>query len=124
MSINAPAERCLDDIVGEWPSNFDVPVPVIAAAARVMAPDLDGSVESAVARLPSKRGGWISVQASRLRGRNHQVVVLLQPPRARRRADGLSTGCDAHSVPGDSVTEWRSTGSEGRSLPSGFELSR
>jgi DNA-binding CsgD family transcriptional regulator len=80
VSINAPAERWLDDIAGEWPSNFDVPVPVIAAAARVMAPDLDGPVESAVARLPSRRGGWINVQASRLRGRGHeQVVVLLQP---------------------------------------------
>jgi DNA-binding CsgD family transcriptional regulator len=80
VSINAPAERWLDDIAGEWPSNFDVPVPVIAAAARVLAPDLDGPVESAVARLPSKRGGWISVQASRLRGRGQpQVVVLLQP---------------------------------------------
>jgi DNA-binding CsgD family transcriptional regulator len=80
VSINAPAERWLDDVVGDWPSNFDVPVPVIAAAARVMAPDLDGPVESAVARLPSKRGGWISVQASPLRGRGHdEVVVLLQP---------------------------------------------
>jgi len=79
VSINAPAERWLDDIAGEWPSHFDVPVPVIAAAARVIAPDLDGPVESAVARLPTKRGGWISVQASRLRGRDHeQVVVLLQ----------------------------------------------
>jgi DNA-binding CsgD family transcriptional regulator len=80
VSINAPAERWLDDIAGEWPTNFDVPVPVIAAAARVLAPDLDGPVESAVARLPTKRGGWISIQASHLRGRGHpQVVVLLQP---------------------------------------------
>jgi DNA-binding CsgD family transcriptional regulator len=80
VSINAPAERWLDEVVGDWPSNFDVPVPVIAAAARVIAPDLDGPVESAVARLPSKRGGWISVQASPLRGRGHdEVVVLLQP---------------------------------------------
>jgi DNA-binding CsgD family transcriptional regulator len=81
VSINAPAERWLDDIAGEWPSNFDVPVPVIAAAARVIAPNIDGPVESAVVRLPSKRGGWISVQASHLRGRGQeQVVVLLQPP--------------------------------------------
>lgn len=80
VSINTPAERWLDDIAGEWPSNLDVPVPVIAAAARVIAPDIDGPVESAVARLPSTRGGWISVQASRLRGQNsEQVVVLLQP---------------------------------------------
>ncbi len=80
VSINAPAERWIDDIAGEWPSNLDVPVPVIAAAARVIAPDLDGPVGSAVARLPSKRGGWISVQASQLRGRaQEQVVVLLQP---------------------------------------------
>jgi DNA-binding CsgD family transcriptional regulator len=80
VSINAPAERWLDDIEGEWPSNFDVPVPVIAAAARVIAPDLDGPVESAVARLRSKRGGWISMQASHLRGPGQQqVVVLLQP---------------------------------------------
>jgi DNA-binding CsgD family transcriptional regulator len=80
VSINAAAERWLNDIAGEWPSTFDVPVPVIATAARVIAPDLDGPVESAVARLPSKRGGWISMQASRLRapGRE-QVVVLLQP---------------------------------------------
>jgi DNA-binding CsgD family transcriptional regulator len=55
-------------------------VPVIAAAARVIAPDLDGPVESAVARLRSKRGGWISMQASHLRGPGpEQVVVLLQP---------------------------------------------
>jgi GAF domain len=81
VSINAPAERWLDDIAGEWPSNFDVPVPVIAAAARLIAPDIDGPVESAVARLPSKRGGWISVHASHLRGRGHEeVVVLLQSP--------------------------------------------
>jgi DNA-binding CsgD family transcriptional regulator len=80
VSINAPAERWLDDIAGEWPSAFDVPVPVIAAAARVLAADIDGAVESAVARLPTKRGGWISVQASRLRGPSQeQVVVLLQP---------------------------------------------
>ena len=83
VSINAPAERWLDDIAGEWPSTFDVPVPVIAAAARVIAPDLDGAVESAVARLPSKRGGWINVQASHLRGQGQeQVVVLLQPANA------------------------------------------
>jgi len=80
VSINAPAERWLDDIAGEWPNNFDVPVPVIAAAARVLAPDPDGPVDSAVARLPTKRGGWINVQASHLRGPAHeQVVVLLQP---------------------------------------------
>ncbi len=80
VSINAHAERWLDDIVGEWPSNFDVPVPVIAAAARVIAPDIEGQVESAIARLPSKRGGWITVQASRLQGPGgDQVVVLLQP---------------------------------------------
>jgi DNA-binding CsgD family transcriptional regulator len=79
VSINTPAERWLDHIAGEWPSSFDVPVPVIAAAARVIAPDLDGSVESVEARLPSKRGGWINVQASRLRGRGQeQIVVLLQ----------------------------------------------
>ena len=80
VSINAPADGWLDDIAGEWPSTFDVPVPVIAAAARVIAPDLDGPVESVVARLPSKRGGWISVQASRLRGRGREeVVVVVQP---------------------------------------------
>jgi DNA-binding CsgD family transcriptional regulator len=79
VSINAAAERWLDDIAGEWPSNFDVPVPVIAAAARVIVPDVDGPVESAVARLPSKFGSWISVQASHLRGRGEEVVVLLQP---------------------------------------------
>jgi DNA-binding CsgD family transcriptional regulator len=79
VSINAPAERWLDDIAGEWPSNFDVPVPVIAAAARLIVPDVGGPVESALARLPTKFGGWISVQASRLRGRGHEeVVVLLQ----------------------------------------------
>ena len=61
-------------------SQFDVPVPVLATAARVIAPDIDGAVDSAVARLPSKRGGWISVQASHLRGPDQeQVVVLLQP---------------------------------------------
>jgi DNA-binding CsgD family transcriptional regulator len=81
VSINAPAERWLDDIAGEWPSNLDVPVAVIAVAARLIAPGIDGPVRSAVARLPSKRGGWISVQASHLRGRGHEeVVVLLQPP--------------------------------------------
>jgi DNA-binding CsgD family transcriptional regulator len=79
VSINAPAERWLDDIAGEWPSHFDVPVQVVAAAARMIAPDIDDPLESAVARLPSKRGGWISVQASRLRGTGEeQVVVLLQ----------------------------------------------
>jgi DNA-binding CsgD family transcriptional regulator len=84
VSINAPAERWLDDIEGEWPSNFDVPVPVIAAAARVIAPDIDGPVESAVARLRSKRGGWITVQASPLRGSGQeQVAVLVQPATAR-----------------------------------------
>jgi DNA-binding CsgD family transcriptional regulator len=80
VSINAAAERWLHDIAGEWPGNIDVPVPVIAAAARVIAPGADGSAESALARLPSKRGGWISVQASHLRGRSREeVVVLLQP---------------------------------------------
>jgi DNA-binding CsgD family transcriptional regulator len=80
VSINAQAERWLEDIDGEWPSNFDVPIPVIAAAARVITPDVDGPVESAVARLHSKHGGWISVQASHLRGRGQgQIVVLLQP---------------------------------------------
>jgi DNA-binding CsgD family transcriptional regulator len=79
VSINAPAESWLDEIVGEWPGTFDVPLPVIAAAARVLAQDLEDPVESCVARLPSKRGGWISVQASRLRGGGQdQVVVLLQ----------------------------------------------
>ena len=80
VSINPQAERWLADIEGEWPSHFDVPVPVIAVAARVIAPDVDGPVESAVARLRSRHAGWISVQASRLRGQGPaQVVVLLQP---------------------------------------------
>jgi DNA-binding CsgD family transcriptional regulator len=80
VSINPQAERWLADIEGEWPSHFDVPVPVIAVAARVLAPDVDGPVESAVARLRSRHGGWISVQASHLRGQHPtQVVVLLQP---------------------------------------------
>jgi DNA-binding CsgD family transcriptional regulator len=79
VSINATAEGWLDDVAGEWPSTFDVPVPVIAAAARVIAPDLDDPLESVVARLPSKRGGWISVHASRLRGRGREVVVVVQP---------------------------------------------
>ena len=80
VSINAPAERWLEEIAGEWPSGFDVPVAVIAAAARVIAPDVDGPVDSAVARLPTKNGRWINVQASHLRGTGQdQVVVLLQP---------------------------------------------
>jgi DNA-binding CsgD family transcriptional regulator len=80
VSINAAAERWLDQIAGDWPSNFDVPVPVIAAAARVIVPDVGGPVESAVARLPTKFSGWIRVQASQLRGRGpEEVVVLLQP---------------------------------------------
>jgi DNA-binding CsgD family transcriptional regulator len=84
VAINAQAEQWLDDLVGEWPSNFDVPVPVIAPAARVLAPDLDAPADAAVARLPSKRGGWISVQASRLRRPGEeQVVVLLQPASAQ-----------------------------------------
>src|SRR5262249_46908087 len=80
VSINSPAEQWLDHIAGEWPTHFDVPVPVIAAAARVIAPGLDGPVDSAAGRLPTKSGGWMSVQASRLRGSGQeQVVVLLQP---------------------------------------------
>ncbi len=80
VSINAQAERWLDEIVGEWPNDFDVPVPVVAAAARVIAPSIDAPVESATARIPTKRGGWISVQSSYLRGSDsEQVVVLLQP---------------------------------------------
>jgi DNA-binding CsgD family transcriptional regulator len=78
-SINAPAEHWLDHMVGEWPSHFDVPVPVIAAAARVMASDLADPTESALARVPNKQGGWITLQASRLRGDHRdEVVVLLQ----------------------------------------------
>jgi DNA-binding CsgD family transcriptional regulator len=84
LSINAPAQHWLNDIEGQWPSNFDVPIPVIAAAARVIAPDMDGPVESALVRLPSKHGGWISVEASLLRGQGQeQVVVLLQPATSR-----------------------------------------
>ena len=80
ISNERPRVASGDDIAGARPRNFDVPVPVIAAAARVIVPDIDGPVESAVARLPSKRGGWITVQASPLRGHSHeQVVVLLQP---------------------------------------------
>jgi DNA-binding CsgD family transcriptional regulator len=89
VSINAPAERWLDDIAGEWPSNFRVPVPVIAAAARVIVPDVDGPVESAVARLPTKFGGWISVQASQLRGRGHEEVVVLLQPATRREVSSM-----------------------------------
>jgi DNA-binding CsgD family transcriptional regulator len=84
LSINAPAQHWLNDIEGQWPSNFDVPIPVIAAAALVIAPDMDGPVESALVRLPSKHGGWISVEASLLRGQGQeQVVVLLQPATSR-----------------------------------------
>jgi DNA-binding CsgD family transcriptional regulator len=84
VSINAPAERWLNDIAGEWPSNLDVPVALIAAAARVLGSGADGPVESAVARLPSKRGAWISMQASQLRGGDQgQVVLLLQPATTR-----------------------------------------
>lgn len=66
ISLNARAERLLDDVAGEWPRSFDVPVPVIATAARVLVPDLDDERESASARLPRKQGGWIGVHASAL----------------------------------------------------------
>src|SRR4051794_7539820 len=37
VSINVLAERWLDDIEGEWPSNFDVPIPTILVVTQVTA---------------------------------------------------------------------------------------
>jgi hypothetical protein len=57
VSINAPAECWLDDIAGEWPSNFDVPVPVIAAAACVIAPARDGPL------VPAENQPWAAARS-------------------------------------------------------------
>jgi len=74
VSINHQAEEWLADV--EWPSHLHLPLPVLAAAAQMMA-----NAERPAAtptRLRRGRGGWITVHASTLHGTTPaQVAVVL-----------------------------------------------
>jgi DNA-binding CsgD family transcriptional regulator len=77
VSINPQAEMWLADLdEGEWATGFDVPMPVLAAAAQVAGDD-DGAPPTPT-RMRRRQGGWISVHASRLSGRaGSQIAVVL-----------------------------------------------
>ncbi len=77
VSINAQAERWLSDIAdADWPTDLDLPFPILAAAAQVA-----GGHEGAgpmPTRLRRGGGGWITVHASRLDGPGaSQIAVVL-----------------------------------------------
>ena len=79
VSINPRAEHWLgsmDDV--DWPAALDLPLPIYAAAAQLIA-DREGLPEPAATRVRRAGGGWITVQASPLRGTaGFQIAVLLE----------------------------------------------
>ncbi|MEO5842186.1 MAG: LuxR C-terminal-related transcriptional regulator [Acidimicrobiales bacterium] len=81
ISINAQAERWLREIAGEdWSSRSELPMPILAAAAQLARNNQPTIPESAVTRLRSTRGVWITVQASLLQGpAGLQIAVILEP---------------------------------------------
>ena len=87
LSLNPAAESLLADIVdADWPAHLDLPVTIFAAAAARLAADHREEVGSqTVTRLRRRRGGWITVQVSPLRGGSGgQVAVILDSASTRQ----------------------------------------
>jgi DNA-binding CsgD family transcriptional regulator len=75
VSINRQAEEWLAD--SDWPSQAQLPVPILAAAAQILG-DTEQSL-AAPTRMRRGQGGWITVHASTLRGMTPpQVAVVLE----------------------------------------------
>ena len=77
VSINPQARRWLADIEDtNWPTHFDLPMPVLAAAAQAAG---DGQTAAPPpTRLRRGQGGWITVHASTLTGTaGNQIAVVL-----------------------------------------------
>jgi DNA-binding CsgD family transcriptional regulator len=83
-SINPQAERWLADIDdADWPTSLELPVPIYAAAAQAMGDAYEDAAAPTATRLRRARGGWITVQASPLRGSaGDQIAVVLDAANA------------------------------------------
>jgi DNA-binding CsgD family transcriptional regulator len=79
VSINPRAESILADIVdSDWPTHFDLPAPIYAAAAHLLGNHREMVASPTATRLRRGGGGWVTVQASSLNGSaGRQVAVVL-----------------------------------------------
>ena len=100
ISINPQAERWLSNLGdADWPTNLELPLPIYAAAAQVIGNDHDEmAVSPSATRLRRAEGGWITVQASPLKGpAGSQIAVILDAANASQlsslvlAAHGLTT---------------------------------
>ena len=79
VSINPQAERWLSTLgEADWPTKRELPLAIYAAAAQVMGSEHDDAAAPSATRLRRAEGGWITVQASPLKGpAGTQIAVIL-----------------------------------------------
>jgi DNA-binding CsgD family transcriptional regulator len=84
VSINPQAQRWLSHLGdADWPANLDLPLPIFAAAARVMGYERGDADTPTATRLQRADGGWLTVHASPLIGSaGHQIAVILDAANA------------------------------------------
>jgi DNA-binding CsgD family transcriptional regulator len=84
ISINPQAERWLSNMGdADWPTSLELPIPIYAAAAQVMANEHEDTAVPTATRLRGAEAGWITVQASPLNGpAGYQIAVILDAANA------------------------------------------
>ncbi len=79
ISVNPQAEWWLSQLMtAEWTPRLDLPFAICAAASQHIERDPADTPPPAPTRIPTDRGGWITVQASPLKGpTGPQVAVVI-----------------------------------------------
>jgi DNA-binding CsgD family transcriptional regulator len=84
ISINPQAQQWLSDLDNaDWPANLELPPPIYAAVAQVIGSEHEPTSAPTATRLRRAEGGWITVQASPLKGpAGDQIAVILDTANA------------------------------------------
>ena len=86
VSINEQAVQWLDELDEpvERTSNAELPLPMYAAATRLLVNSVAYESTETASRLRTTRGQWLTVQASRLSGTGGQIAIILETADAAR----------------------------------------
>ena len=84
ISINSQAQQWLSDLDNaDWPTNLELPLPIYAAVAQVIGNEHEPTTAPTATRPRRAEGGWITVQASPLKGpAGDQIAVILDTANA------------------------------------------